>query len=64
MAESQPQDFPIPMKLSWNERRKMARYQKQVEKDERKRLKEQEREQRREEKEWDRQWRDYYKCVQ
>lgn len=51
------------MKLSWNERRKMARYKKQVDRDERRRVKEAEREQRREEKVWDKQWRQYYKYV-
>lgn len=51
------------MRLSWNERRKMKRYEKQVQKDTLKRGKAEERERRREEKVLAKQWKEYYKCV-
>lgn len=53
----------IDMGLSWNERRKMKRYQKQVEKDAGKRSKAEEREKRREEKVLAKQWKEHYKFV-
>jgi hypothetical protein len=51
------------MHLSWNERRKMKQYEKQVQKDTLKRGKAEERERRREETVLAKQWKDYYKCV-
>ncbi|KAJ9101995.1 hypothetical protein QFC20_005144 [Naganishia adeliensis] len=49
------------MNLSWNERRKMNRYEKQLQQDSAKRTKAAERERRRDEQVWAKQWKGYHK---
>lgn len=55
--------YGLDARLSWSERRKLERYEKQVARDALKRGKAEERERRREEKVLAKQWKAFYKCV-